>query len=219
MLLGWTDFQARRRAIRSANPTICAFTKEDGTSSFAGNARAFSRFHLTFMSSALSSHFLVSHKYATEKHLPSVGEIILLRLSDNLFGPGSIMESTGSLPSGANRHNYHYSIVIGIGLKMAPEFLVNFTILPMPAYSFTDPVSGLSSTRWLLDQAEDFQRLHIPVPYEEASTIMEPRPPFPTPAGFGDPLQIDGWKHSRPIWVQAMPQVAALKYTTTVNHF
>ena len=186
----------------------------------AGKARAFlaSFIQRSFqtMSSALS---LVSHKYAAEKHLPSVGEIILLRLSDNLFGPGSSIENTRSLPSGANRHNYHYSIVMGVSLRMVPELLVLFTVLPMPAYSFTDPVSGLSSTRWLLDQAEDFQRLHIPVPYEQASTTMESHPPFPTPAGFGDPLQTGGWKHNRPIWVQVMPQVAALKYTTTVNHF
>jgi len=64
------------------------------------------------------------------------------------------------------------------------------TILPMPAYSSTDPASGLSSTYWLLAQPEDFQRLHIPVPYDEDPTCPHPHPPFPVPAGFGGPLEL-----------------------------
>jgi len=167
----------------------------------------------------LPSRILVSHKYGIDKHLPVEGEIIVLRLSEDLFGPGSIIESSRSLPSDANRHNYHHAVVVRIGLSVMPEDFVHFTVFPMPAYSFPDPVSGLSSTSWLLDQADDFQQLHIPVPYEQGPTHMQAHPPFPTPAEFGDPLQMGGWKHGRPCWVQAMPQVASLKYTTTVSIF
>jgi len=169
------------------------------------------------MSSALPSRVLVSHKYGTDKHLPVEGEIIVIRLSQDLFGPGSIIESSRSLPSRVNRHNYHHAVVVGIGFTVSPEVLILFTVLPMPAYSFTDPASGLASTSWLLDQADDFQQLHISVPYEQAPTLMQPHPPFPTPAEFGDPLQMGGWKPSKPSWVQAVPQTAGLKYTTTAN--
>ena len=171
------------------------------------------------MSSASPSHILVSHKYGADNHLPDEGEIIVIRLSEDLFGPGSIIESSSNLPSDANRHNYHHAVVLKVGLMVVPEVLVFFTVLPMPAYSFPDPVSGLSSTSWLLDQADDFQQLHIPVPYEQAPTHMQAHPPFPTPAEFGDPLQMGGWKHGKPCWVQAVPQVASLKYTTTVGIF
>ena len=106
---------------------------------------------------------------------------------------------------------------MGIGFTVSPEVLILFTVFPIPTYSFTDPVSGLSSTSWLLDQADDFQQLHIPVPYEQAPTLTQPHPPFPTPAEFGNPLQMGAWKHSKPSWVQAVPQTAGLKYTTTAN--
>jgi hypothetical protein len=170
------------------------------------------------MSSASPSHILVSHKYGIDEHLPEHGEIIVIRLSEDLFGPGSVIESTSNLPSHATRKNYHHAVILRAGLQVGPGALVHFTVLPMPAYSFPDPVSGLSSTSWLLDQANDFQQRHIPVPHEEAPILMQqPYPTFPTPAKFGDPLQIGGWKHDKPIWVQTVPQVASFKYTTTVN--
>ena len=95
---------------------------------------------------------------------------------------------------------------------------VHFTVFPMPTYTFPDRVSGLFSTSWLLDQSDDFQHRHILVSYEEGPTVMQ-NPLSPTPARFGDPLQVGGWKHSGPIWVQIVPQVAACKYTTTVDIF
>jgi len=93
------------------------------------------------------------------------------------------------------------------------------TILPMPAYSSTDPASGLSSTCWPLAQPEDFQRLHIPVPYDEDPTCPHPHPPFPVPAGFGGPLELGRWKNSKPSWIQAVPQVIEMSQTTTVRNF
>ena len=87
---------------------------------------------------------------------------------------------------------------------------------PMPAYSGTDPTSGLSSARWLLSQAVDFQQQHVPVPYEQTPSLTQPQPPFSTPARFGDPLEVGGWINSTPRWVLAVPQVTELKYTTTV---
>ena len=166
------------------------------------------------MSSASPAHILVSHRYATDGCLPSVGEIIVVRLAQDLFGPGSQIESSHSLPSRATRHNYHHAVAFGVSLEASIIFL---TVLPMPMYSFIDPVSGLSSTSWLLDQPGDYQQRHIPVPYEEDPILTPPHPLFPTPARFGDPLQIGGWKNSRPSWVQAVPQVTDLKYTTTAR--
>jgi hypothetical protein len=167
------------------------------------------------MSSASPSHVLVGHSYAMDGHLPSKGETILVRLSQNLFGPGST-NIIGSVPSRSTRHNYHNAVVLDINLNVF-ESLVSFTVCPMPAYSSTDPESGLSSTRWLLNQAYDYQQQHIPVPYEGASALTQPNPPFPTPARFGDPIFIGGWKDRRPSWIQAVPQVTDLKYTTRVR--
>jgi hypothetical protein len=137
-----------------------------------------------------------------------LGEVIALRFSQDLFGPGSEI-ATRNLPSGATQYNYHYAIVI----RIVVDDSISFTILPMPAYSSTDPVSGLSSTNWLLAQPNDFQQLHIPVPYEGT----QPHPLFPTPAGFSGPLEMGGWKNSRPSWVQVVPQVVKLEETTTVH--
>ena len=143
-----------------------------------------------------------------------MGEIFAVRFSQDLFGPGSEIETCRDLPSRATRYNYHYAVLSGF--EMDDD--IRFTILPMPAYSAIDPVSGLSSTSWLLAQPDDFQRLHIPVAYEEDPTRTQPHPPFQTPAGFGLPLQIDGWKNTRPSWVQAVPQVTKLKETTMVRN-
>jgi hypothetical protein len=163
------------------------------------------------MSSVSPPRVLVSHIYSRDRHVPSLGEIIILRLSEPLFGPGSIIQSSRNLPSRANQHNYHHAVVVGINMG---RNTIGFTVCPMPAYSSTDPATGRSSTAWLLDQPDDLQQRHIPVPYDESSTPTQPR--FPTPARFGEPLFIGGWKDRRPSWVQALPQVAE-KYTTTVR--
>jgi len=78
------------------------------------------------MSSASPSHILVSHKYGTDKQLPDDGKIIVIRLSEDLFGPGSIIESSSSLPSRATRKNYHHAIISRVGLGVVPEALVIF---------------------------------------------------------------------------------------------
>lgn len=167
------------------------------------------------MSPASPSLTLVSYKFAECKTLPRLGEIIPVCLSQDLFGTGSEIATQSNLPSGATRYNYHHAMVLHLVL----EDTISLTILPMPSYSSTDPVSGLSSTSWLLAQPEDFQRLHIPVPYEEDPTRTHPHPPFPEPAGFGSPLEIGGWKHSRPSWIQAVPQLVEWQETTTVCIF
>jgi len=91
---------------------------------------------------------------------------------------------------------------------------MEFTIFPIPAYSAIDPISGLSSTRWLLSQPADYQNMHIPVPYEKILPVVHP--PFPTPAQFGDPIEVGGWKDSKPSWILAVPMLTELKFTTKV---
>ena len=166
------------------------------------------------MSVSSPSCTLISHKYAEcsegRLFLPKIGEIIVIRFLQDLFGPGSELGTHCDLSSRATRYNYHHAVV----LRIVMDDHVSFTILPMPAYTSEDPGSGLSSTSWLLAQPDDFQRLHIPVPFEEDPTQLHP--PFPTPAGFGPPLQISGWKSARPCWVQAVPQAVELEKTTTV---
>jgi hypothetical protein len=99
------------------------------------------------MSSASSSRVLVSHKYAEGGHLPGEGEIIIICLSQDLFGPGSVtVISSRNLPSRVNRPNYHHAVVLDINLEVF-ESAFAFTVLPMPSYSGIDPISELSSTR------------------------------------------------------------------------
>jgi hypothetical protein len=76
----------------------------------------------------------------------------------------------------------------------------------------TDPISGLSSTSWLLSQPADFRKLHIPMPYEQIPSLMQQHPVFPTPAQFGEPLEVGGWKNSKPSWVQVMPRSRSKVY-------
>ena len=166
------------------------------------------------MSSASPSRVLVPHKYDTDGYLPGLGEIIVICLSEDLYGPGSKIQSSRNLPSRVTRHNYHHAVVLQVLLSGDH---VSFTVLPMPTYSYTDPISHLSSTSWLLSQLDDFQQKHIPVPYKDDPTLTQPHPPFPTPVQFGHPLQIGGWKNTRPSWVQAVPQVTSVKQTSMVR--
>ena len=120
------------------------------------------------------------------------------------------------LPSRATRHNYHHAVVIDGSLDMCQPILT-LTVLPMVAYSAIDPISGLSSTRWLLGQPADYQNMHIPVPYEQIPPVTPPHPPFPTPAQFGDGIELGGWKARRPSWIQAVPMFTQLTPTTKVR--
>ena len=96
-----------------------------------------------------------------DNHFPSEGEIIVVCLSEPLFGPGSTLGSGRDLPSHATRQNYHHVVAIGLKFNVFKSIIM-FTVLPMPAYSAIDPISGLSSTSWSLSQPADYQRLHIP---------------------------------------------------------
>jgi hypothetical protein len=169
------------------------------------------------MSSASPSRIHVTHTYATDNHFPSKGEVIIVRLSQDLFGPGSTLGTARDLPSDATCRNYHHAVVIDVLLNVFQSIIL-FTVLPMPAYSGTDPISGLTSTSWLLSQPADYQKLHIPMPYEQIPLLTQPQPPFPTPAEFGDPIEAGGWKHRRPSWIQVVPSLTTLKFTTKVRN-
>ena len=51
------------------------------------------------------SRIFVGHTYAADHYLPGEGEVIIVRLSQALSGPGSTLGSAHDLPSHANRHN------------------------------------------------------------------------------------------------------------------
>ncbi|KDQ19489.1 hypothetical protein BOTBODRAFT_440312 [Botryobasidium botryosum FD-172 SS1] len=141
------------------------------------------------------------------------GAVITVRLPQGLRGPGSRLTSAQSLPSGATRANYHHAVVLRlIGM---PRDVIDLLVLPIPAYSAEDPDTGLSSTRWLLEQPQDFQDEHIPIPYHSNAQ----HPPFPTPPSFGAPLNIGGWRHTSPSWVLTVPQSMTLKYTASFKHY
>jgi len=100
------------------------------------------------MSSASPSRVLVKHKYNQGGYLPSKGEIIVVRLSENLAGPGSNTAGT-TVQSRAVKHNFHHAAVLET--RMFPsERKITFIVCPMPTYSTPDPTSKLSSTKWLL---------------------------------------------------------------------
>jgi hypothetical protein len=115
------------------------------------------------MSSASRSHILVSHTYAMDSHLPNNGEVIVVHLSQDLFGPGSTLGSAHNLPSQATHCNYHHAIVIDINLNVFKSIIM-LTVLPMPTYSAMDPISGLSSTSWLLSQPASQPRCSSVIP-------------------------------------------------------
>jgi hypothetical protein len=154
----------------------------------------------------------VSHQYGEDGFLPSVGEVIFVRLSQDLRGPGSELE----IRTGATAARGNDQLAVVLGASYNPSHVV-FNVLPIPSYSSTDPVTHLSSTSWLVNEPDHFQQLHIPVPYEEDPSRAQPHLLFPTPAPFGDPLEIGGWKNSRPSWVLAVPHTAEVKHSMTVR--
>jgi hypothetical protein len=163
------------------------------------------------MSSTSPSRILVDHIYGTDNHnhhFPSQGEVIVVSLSQPLFGP----VSGPDLPP----ENYHHAVVIDFNVHVS-DSIIKITVLPIPAHSVIDSTSGLSSTSWLLSQPADYQRLHIPVPYEQIPPVMQPHPPFPTPVHFGDPIEVGGWKNCRPSWVLVVPLLIELTFTTKVR--
>ena len=80
------------------------------------------------MLSTSPSRILVGHTYATDNHIPSQGEVIVVRLSQPLFGPGSTLGSGRDLPS----RNYHHAVVIDLNLHVF-DSIITLTVLPMPA--------------------------------------------------------------------------------------
>jgi hypothetical protein len=158
---------------------------------------------------------LVSHVYEIDGYLPRIGEIIVVRLSQDLTGPCSDLSTLRSLPSNATRRNYHSAVVSSVRTRC--DEIIEFGVFPVSSYSDVDE-SGLTSTSWVLSQTEDIQLVHIPLPHEpEPEPSSQEQPRFPTPAAFGEPLYVGGWKARRPSWVLAIPQVARMKCTTKVR--
>jgi len=157
---------------------------------------------------------IVKHRFAVDRYIPYNGEIIIVRLSEPLAGPGSTLPPFTDLPSLATRHNYHHAILLSSNIPISGLRLIVF---PVPSYSSTDPSSRLTSTGWLLNQPTAFQHTHVPLPFEEGSPPEHRQPLFPTPAAFGEPLEVGGWKNRRPSWVLTVPNVVTLKPTTLVG--
>ena len=157
---------------------------------------------------------LVKHKFAEDRYIPYNGEIILVRLSEDLAGPGSTLPSVADLPSHATRRNFHHAILLSSSIPISG---LEFIVFPAPAYSAADPISHLTSTDWLLSQPAAFQQTHIPLPFEERTPPEQAQPLFPNPVAFGEPLKFGGWKDRKPSWVQVVPQVVTLKTTTLVR--
>lgn len=94
------------------------------------------------------------------------------------------------------------TIIITPSLWELMKDTVFFTVFPIPAYSFPDPVSGLSSTSWLLDQADNFQQLHIilyicPVWAETHPDKRNAHSSILDASGIWRPSLMGGWKYSR----------------------
>ncbi|KAF8816063.1 hypothetical protein BYT27DRAFT_7077943 [Phlegmacium glaucopus] len=173
-----------------------------------------------------STHSLVAHTHNSDRYIPCIGEIIVVSLAMDLYGPGSDLSTLNGLPTGVNKHNYHHAVVLGILIEVN---LLQFIVFPVPAYSTEDANSHLSSASWLLSQPDDFKSMHIPLPYETSAVAFSdldvthpsnpPHPSFPTPVAFGDPLEVGGWKDRKPSWVLAVPQQVQLSFTTQFKSF
>lgn len=146
-----------------------------------------------------------------------MGKIILPRLAADIYGPGSDLSTLCGLPIGANKHNYYHVVVSGICVFN----ILELTVSPVPAYSAEDPNSQLSSVSWLLNQADNFKNMHIPLPWQTTAATLStpPHPSFPTPVAFGDPFNVEGWKSRRPGWVVVVPQVCCNPANKCVYYF
>lgn len=152
---------------------------------------------------------MISVTIATGASVPVFGEALRLRLPLPLGGPGSLLNPTA--PTGATRYNYHTAFVQSI--SRTPTAIV-LGVLPAPSFSHPDD-QGLSSATWLLRQTPSFQDRHLPLPYAELET-NQPHPATPTPAAFGEPLDVGGWRDRRPSWIDIDGMKVELRRTTRV---
>ena len=94
-----------------------------------------------------------TNKYGADEYPPDDGEIIVVRLLEDIFGPGFIIESRGissKLPSPTYYSNHH-AVVLRTGLKVAtgPPFFgrsshANLLFL-RPSFGSTPPSRRLST--------------------------------------------------------------------------
>lgn len=96
---------------------------------------------------------LASHVFDNDGYLPKAGEIIVVRPSQDLTGPGSDLSTLRNLPSKATSHNYRNAVVSSAHYN---ETVLEFDVFPIPSYSTVDE-SGLTSTNWLLSQPLNMQ--------------------------------------------------------------
>lgn len=88
------------------------------------------------MSPSSPSYTIIKYNGSEGRFIPKIGEIIALRFSQDLFGPGSELGIHHDLPSRVTRYNYHHAVV----LRIVMDDHVSFTILPMPTPL---PIQGL----------------------------------------------------------------------------
>ena len=86
----------------------------------------------------------------------SKGNVVIIRLPKDIFGPGSVIES--GLSQRRNDHNYHHAVVLNATMFLENMHLV---LLPMPSYSSMDQSKKSSTNQWLLTQPDEFQQLYI----------------------------------------------------------
>ncbi|KAJ3151662.1 hypothetical protein HDU86_006081 [Geranomyces michiganensis] len=124
---------------------------------------------------ARRSTTLVSHNINNNWRLPSVGEVIKVRLGRPIGGPASVTSSGLTSGSGSGKANYHLALVTQVALKMdTPE--TELTVFPIPAYS-----SNADPEPWLSEQPEVFRKKHLPVRW--------PADVQQTPIAFGKALE------------------------------
>lgn len=151
----------------------------------------------------MATHTLLSRRFNTDHETPQARSLIKLRLPSPLTGPNGSSISSSAV-TGATRHNYH-TVIVRFAFADIRQRCIHMSVWPVPAYS-----GAASSTQWLASQPLAQRNINIPFPCEVDD---EPRP---TPAAFGPPLQLAGYRDRRPSWVLLQPQNFDLPYSQMV---
>lgn len=143
-----------------------------------------------------TSTTLVKHRFNKDRVIPSIGQLIKIKLQDPLNGPGSKLSS--SAPSWATSQNYHSAVVTAVLGYQFGGLLIS--VFPIPSYS-----NAPDSVQWVRELPLSEFKKHIPMPCPSSRL-----PTTPTPKEFGTPINpvttlINGHSETyidrRPSWV------------------
>lgn len=128
--------------------------------------------------------------------LPDINEAIMVRLPFEVtLGPPSIISTTAV--TNANGSNYDLCFVSGRVVHREP-YSIQLDVWVCLGFSSAVP----NSHAFVRSLSAEWQECLLPIPFGPQTP---PLVPLPTPAGFGEPLQLGGFLAGKPCYLNIRP--------------